>query len=81
MGSVGEDVRTIQRELNRIRKNYPALPAVGETDGVFGADTAAAVRAFQRIFGLTEDGIVGKGTWYRIKSVYNGVKEPVGGHQ
>ena len=74
VGSVGEDVRTIQRELNRIRKNYPALPAVGETDGVFGADTAAAVRAFQRIFGLTEDGIVGKSTWYRIKSIYNGVK-------
>ena len=74
VGSVGEDVRTIQRELNRIRKNYPALPAIGETDGVFGADTAAAVRAFQRIFNLTEDGIVGKSTWYRIKSVYNGVK-------
>ena len=60
VGSVGEDVRTIQRELNRIRKNYPALPAVGETDGVFGADTAAAVRAFQRIFNLTEDGIVAR---------------------
>ena len=71
---MGEDVRTIQRELNRIRKNYPALPAVGETDGVFGADTAAAVRAFQRIFNLTQDGIVGKSTWYRIKSIYNGVK-------
>ena len=63
VGSVGEDIRTIQRELNRIRKNYPAIPA-----------TAAAVRTFQRIFGLTEDGIVGKGTWYRIKSIYNGVK-------
>ena len=74
VGSVGEDVRTIQRELNRIRKNYPALPAVGETNGVFGADTAAAVRAFQRIFNLTQDGIVGKSTWYRIKSIYNGVK-------
>lgn len=49
MGSVGEDVRTIQRELNRIRKNYPAIPAIAETNGVFGADTAAAVRAFQRI--------------------------------
>ena len=74
VGSVGEDVRTIQRELNRIRKNYPALPAVGETNGVFGADTADAVRAFQRIFNLTQDGIVGKSTWYRIKSIYNGVK-------
>ena len=75
VGSVGEDVRTIQRELNRIRKNYPAIPAItAEADGVYGAATAAAVRAFQRIFGLTEDGIVGKATWYRIKSVYNGVK-------
>ena len=74
VGSVGEDVRTIQRELNRIRKNYPAIPAIAETNGVFGADTAAAVRAFQRIFNLTQDGIVGKSTWYRIKSIYNGVK-------
>lgn len=74
VGSVGEDIRTIQRELNRIRKNYPAIPAIAETNGVFGADTAAAVRAFQRIFNLTQDGIVGKGTWYRIKSIYNGVK-------
>ena len=74
VGSVGEDIRTIQRELNRIRKNYPAIPAIAETDGVFGADTAAAVRTFQRIFNLTQDGIVGKGTWYRIKSIYNGVK-------
>ena len=74
VGSVGEDIRTIQRELNRIRKNYPAIPAIAETDGVFGADTAAAVRTFQRIFNLTQDGIVGKSTWYRIKSIYNGVK-------
>ena len=74
VGSMGEDVRTIQRELNRIRKNYPAIPAITETNGVFGADTAAAVRAFQRIFNLTQDGIVGKSTWYRIKSIYNGVK-------
>ena len=74
VGSVGEDVRTLQRQLERIRKNYPAIPAIAEANGVFGADTAAAVRAFQRIFSLTEDGIVGKSTWYRIKSIYNGVK-------
>ena len=74
LGSAGEDVRTLQRELNRIHKNYPAIPAIAHTDGVFGTDTAAAVRAFQHIFSLTEDGIVGKSTWYRIKSIYNGVK-------
>ena len=74
VGSAGEDVRTLQRELNRIHKNYPAIPAIAHTDGVFGADTAAAVKEFQRVFELTQDGVVGKATWYRIKSVYNGVK-------
>lgn len=74
LGSVGEDVRTLQRQLNRIRKNYPAIPAIAAVNGVYGTDTEAAVRAFQRIFSLTEDGVVGKATWYRIKSVYNGVK-------
>ena len=66
VGSVGEDVRTIQRELNRIRKNYPALPAIGETDGVFGADTAAAVRALQNRLGYTPTGAVGPVLWSYI---------------
>jgi len=41
---------------------------------VWGAAPAAAVKEFQRVFDLTQDGVVGKATWYRIKSVYNGVK-------
>ena len=32
------------------------------------------MRSFQRIFNLAEDGIVGKATWYKIKSIFNGVK-------
>lgn len=73
-GSVGEDVRTIQRQLNRIRRNYPAIPVISEPDGIYGVETETAVRAFQRIFDLEQDGIVGKATWYRIKAIYNGVK-------
>lgn len=73
-GSVGEDVRVIQRELNRIAVNYPAIPRIPETNGFFGQDTETAVRAFQSIFNLTQDGIVGKSTWYKIKSIYNGIK-------
>ncbi len=35
----------------------------GRVDGVFGADTSAAVRHFQRRNGLTPDGVVGPTTW------------------
>ena len=74
LGSFGEDVRTIQRQLSRIGRNYPAVTGGLDADGVFGTDTEAAVRSFQEIFNLTPDGIVGKATWYRIKSIYNAVK-------
>lgn len=73
-GNVGEDVRVIQRELNRIAVNYPAIPRISETNGIFNRDTESSVRAFQQIFNLTPDGIVGKATWYKIKSIYNGIK-------
>lgn len=73
-GSMGEDVRTIQQQLNRIRRNYPAIPRISEVSNVFDAETEAAVRAFQSIFNLESDGIVGKATWYKIKMIYNGVK-------
>ena len=74
LGSVNNDVRTIQIRLNRISRNYPSIPKIPITDGIFGSDTEAAVRRFQEIFGLTPDGIVGKATWYRIQNIYIGVK-------
>ncbi len=75
LGSVGEDVRTIQRQLNRIRRNYPAIPSIPNANGYFDAATRAAVRKFQSVFGLDVDGIVGKSTWYKIKQIYNAVKK------
>ncbi len=74
LGSAGEDVRIIQRQLNRISDNYPAIPKIPETDGVFNVETNNAVRKFQEVFNLTVDGIVGKATWYKIKFIYNSVK-------
>lgn len=73
LGTVGEDVRTIQRQLNRIRCNYPSIPNIPQTNGVFEATTRAAVRQFQSIFNLAVDGIVGRATWYKIKRIYNAV--------
>lgn len=71
----GEDVRTIQRQLNRIRRNYPSIPSIPDANGYFDAATKAAVTQFQKIFNLTPDGIVGKATWYKIKQIYNAVKK------
>lgn len=74
LGSVGDDVRTVQIRLNRISNNYPSIPKIVLTDGIFGNDTEAAVRRFQEIFGLTVDGVVGRATWYTIQNIYLGVK-------
>lgn len=74
LGSSGEEVRTIQRQLNRIAQNYPAIKPTLAITGFFDVNTENAVKNFQNIFNLTQDGIVGKSTWYKIKSIYNGVK-------
>ncbi len=73
VGSTGLDVQTIQTYLNRIRRNYPAIPAITDNAGVFGDSTRAAVTTFQKIFNLTADGIVGKATWYKISRIYTAV--------
>lgn len=70
LGSSGQEVRTLQTQLNRISRDYPSIPKISIVDGVYGTETENAVRAFQRIFNLAEDGIVGKATWYRIKYIY-----------
>lgn len=72
LGSVGEEVFWLQAGLNRIGRNYPAIPTI-PTTGVYDEATREAVRAFQRIFALTPDGIVGKATWYRVLRIYVGV--------
>lgn len=69
LGSVGEDVRTIQLQLNRIRENFPALPAV-RADGVYGEETEEAVRTFQSIFHMPQTGEVDFATWYSISNIY-----------
>ncbi|MCS6131375.1 spore cortex-lytic protein [Clostridium botulinum] len=72
VGSVGEPVKTIQNQLNRISKNYPLIPKVAE-DGIFGQTTAEAVKVFQGIFNLPQTGVVDYATWYKISDVYVGV--------
>lgn len=75
IGSRGPTVVQAQVMLNRIGRNYPAIPRVNPVDGIFGEQTANSVRAFQRIFNLTPDGIIGKSTWYQLVRLYVGVND------
>ena len=59
-GSRGDAVRTLQEKLNSLGYNS------GAVDGIFGANTRAAVLAFQRANGLVADGYVGKLTWGKL---------------
>jgi peptidoglycan hydrolase-like protein with peptidoglycan-binding domain len=75
LGSSGNSVFILQRRLNRISANYPSIPKIPLEDGVFGTETENAVKEFQRVFGLTVDGIVGDATWYEVREKYNAVKK------
>lgn len=74
IGSSGNDTRLIQVQLNRISDNYPAIPKINPTDGIYRVTTQSAVQKFQEIFNLPPTGVVDKSTWYKIKYYYNGVK-------
>ena len=73
LGDRGEPVLRIQAMLNRISRDYPAIPKVQPVDGIFGESTEQAVIKFQQIFSLTPDGIVGSATWYKLVFLYVGV--------
>jgi len=61
-GSSGEQVKLIQEYLSKLSIIYPSIPTI-TVDGEFGNATENAVKAFQRLMGLKEDGIVGPNTW------------------
>lgn len=72
VGSSGDAVRTIQRQLNSISNNYPLIPKLA-VDGNYGQRTLDAVKTFQKIFDLPQTGYVDYKTWYEISKVYTAV--------
>lgn len=56
----GESVKKLQTLLNQ--QGFPC----GKADGIFGAKTLSAVKAFQQAKGLTVDGIAGPKTWTQL---------------
>lgn len=72
IGASGDKVRQLQTQLNRIARNYPAIPTV-TADGIYGPETAEAVRVFQGVFNLPQTGVTDYATWYEISDIYVGV--------
>lgn len=73
-GDADGSVKTLQIQLNRISGNFPAIPKIAQTDGIYGADTADAVRTFQEVNNLEITGEVNQSTWYSISYIYTSVK-------
>src|SRR5919201_3813155 len=60
---IGDDVTALQVQLQEL--GYPLTRA----DGVFGAATEAALRAFQRDYGLVSDGVCGPATLRALRQL------------
>ena len=76
-GSAGEYVKALQSYLNVVSNKYPTINLL-RVDGIFGPKTKLAVLEFQRIFSLTQDGIVGDETWNKLSTVTGGNPISVG---
>lgn len=65
----GDDVREVQRYLNRLGFN------AGREDGIFGQDTDRALRVFQHNMALPVDGIAGASTISCLQSLKHALKD------
>ena len=60
-GATGTDVTDLQKKLNQ--NGYQL-----EEDGIYGSNTQAAVKDYQKKQGLAQDGIVGAQTWASLQN-------------
>ena len=60
IGTSGDFVRLLKIQLNRIGRDYPAIPAIIDDSIYFTVDTENAVKKFQEIFNLPINNITNK---------------------
>lgn len=66
LGSTGPNVELLQYALKKANFNP------GTIDGIFGLQTENALKNFQRVYGLTPDGIAVPKTWDLLFQFING---------
>jgi peptidoglycan hydrolase-like protein with peptidoglycan-binding domain len=62
----GDRDKPQDRMVHRLQGLVSALGNPVTLDGIFGADTEAAVKAQQRAFGLSATGVVDDNTWMKL---------------
>ena len=67
---VAQPVRSLQTMLRVIAKDDSRMLLI-VPDGIYGADTSAAITTFQRLYGLPQTGITDQQTWDNIVAVYS----------
>lgn len=61
--SEGQDVKWVQWELTKVSESFKQLvEANGGIDGKCGPNTVSLIRIFQKMYGLTQDGVCGRNT-------------------
>ncbi len=71
-GDSGNEVRVIQYLLSYVALYNPSVPAPAQ-DGIYGPLTAESVRAFQRLYGLPETGVMDEATYSALYDAYRGI--------
>lgn len=74
LGSVGPYVQFLQQGLRIMCINPKTLA------GTFDSNTESAVKRFQEKYSLTADGIVGTGTWEKLRSVIKPIQQALVNH-
>jgi len=72
LGMTGREIEALNTYLLQISTVFPEIPKL-IPDDVFDTYTRAAVIAFQNLFGLNPDGIVGPETWNKITEIYTDI--------
>lgn len=76
VGDSGNLIFIIQAMLDTVSGEWDNLESI-RIDGIFGDNTASAVRSFQRLSGLPETGDVDSPTWNRLARSYNSANAKV----
>ena len=79
LGSCSEAVQKMQNELNIINGNYPGIPKIVPSDGKFESNMETTVKTFQKVFDLSETGIIDFTTWYKISYIFVAVSKMLQG--